>query len=51
MKKLFSFLVIALFFSSCGPKRLGCGPYRCEVKPEKTKTINTSSTLKFTKLS
>jgi hypothetical protein len=26
-------LILLILFSSCGPKRLGCGPRRCEVKP------------------
>lgn len=25
-------LFILIMFASCGPKRLGCGPRRCEIK-------------------
>lgn len=29
--KKISIIIISLFIISCGPKRLGCGPYRCEI--------------------
>lgn len=34
MKKLILLILLGcLFLSSCGPRRLGCGPYRrCEIK-------------------
>lgn len=33
MKKVIALAVVGLFIASCGPRRLGCGPYRrCEVK-------------------
>lgn len=33
MKKLVFVAFACLFIASCGPRRLGCGPYRrCEVK-------------------
>lgn len=33
MKKIVALVVVGLFVVSCGPRRLGCGPYRrCEVK-------------------
>lgn len=33
MKKNITIICIGLFLVSCGPRRLGCGPYRrCEVK-------------------
>jgi len=33
MKKVLIVLFGSLFLASCGPKRMGCGPYRrCEVK-------------------
>lgn len=34
MKKILVIAVLgSLFLASCGPRRLGCGPYRrCEVK-------------------
>ncbi|MDY0089707.1 MAG: hypothetical protein RBR78_05010 [Flavobacteriaceae bacterium] len=34
--KILVFLILSgLLFSSCGPKRLGCGPYRCFNEVEK----------------
>lgn len=38
MKKIATLVFLGLFFVSCGPKRMGCGPYRrCEIKlPTKT---------------
>jgi len=33
MKKVILIAFGSLFLASCGPKRMGCGPYRrCEVK-------------------
>lgn len=33
MKKIVLIAFGCLFLASCGPKRMGCGPYRrCEVK-------------------
>lgn len=33
MKKIVLLVFGCLFLASCGPKRMGCGPYRrCEVK-------------------
>ena len=33
MKKIIALALIVLVFASCGPRRLGCGPYRrCEIK-------------------
>ncbi len=33
MKKIIAIICVGLFLASCGPRRLGCGPYRrCEVK-------------------
>jgi hypothetical protein len=39
MKKIIVLVFGCLFIVSCGPRRLGCGPRRCEVK---TPTIITS---------
>ena len=36
MKKIIVLVFGCLFAASCGPKRLGCGPRRCEVKTPKT---------------
>ena len=38
MKKIIVLVFVGLFLVSCGPRRLGCGPYRCEVKV--TKPVN-----------
>jgi hypothetical protein len=32
MKKIIALLLLFGFITSCGPKRLGCGPGRCEVE-------------------
>jgi hypothetical protein len=33
MKKIIALALIGLLMISCGPRRLGCGPYRrCEIK-------------------
>ena len=32
MKKIIVLVFGCLFIVSCGPRRLGCGPRRCEVK-------------------
>jgi hypothetical protein len=32
-------LVCVIAFSSCGPKRYGCGPRRCEVKVKPTNEL------------
>lgn len=35
MKKIALIAFGSLFLASCGPKRMGCGPYRrCEVKAQ-----------------
>lgn len=40
MKKIVLLAFGAIFLASCGPKRMGCGPYRrCEVK---VPTLNSS---------
>lgn len=39
MKKIILIVIGCLVLASCGPRRLGCGPRRCEVK---TPTIITS---------
>jgi hypothetical protein len=37
MKKIVLLAFGCLFLASCGPRRLGCGPYRrCEVKAPTT---------------
>jgi hypothetical protein len=36
MKSPLIVLLLLILFGSCGPKRLGCGPKRCEVKPTPT---------------
>lgn len=46
MKKVVALAVVGLLIASCGPKRLGCGPYRCEVKTPKV-----NSEINKTKLS
>lgn len=46
MKKIVLIAVGSLFVASCGPRRLGCGPYRCEVK-----TVKVNSEINKTKLS
>ncbi|MGL2962996.1 hypothetical protein ACSVH2_04140 [Flavobacterium sp. RSB2_4_14] len=35
MKKIFLLLIVLGFLTSCGPKRLGCGPSRCSIDGEK----------------
>jgi hypothetical protein len=32
MRKVLALVIGVLFLASCGPKRMGCGPYRCETK-------------------
>jgi hypothetical protein len=32
-------LVCVIAFSSCGPKRYGCGPRRCEMKTQEQTTV------------
>jgi hypothetical protein len=34
MKKIILLLLLIAVFSSCGPKRLGCGPGRCIIEKE-----------------
>ena len=39
MKKknlIFTMFALIVITTSCGPKRYGCGPRRCEVKMERT---------------
>lgn len=38
--KIVLIFVGLLFLTSCGPKRLGCGPRRCEVKSSEIQKIN-----------
>ena len=38
MKKIVALLLLSCFITSCGPKRLGCGPSRCEVENPTLKT-------------
>jgi hypothetical protein len=38
MKKIVALLLLSGFITSCGPKRLGCGPGRCEVENPTLKT-------------
>lgn len=40
MKKIILLLMILSIFASCGPRRLGCGPYprRCYMEPAKDKS-------------
>ena len=33
-------LLCLSFLSSCGPKRYGCGPRRCEIKVEPKPALN-----------
>ncbi|WP_396149098.1 hypothetical protein [Flavobacterium sp.] len=44
MKKIILIVIGCLGLTSCGPRRLGCGPRRCEVK---TPTIITSDIQKI----
>ncbi|ANO49336.1 hypothetical protein Pf1_01091 [Flavobacterium columnare] len=37
MKPFIFFLFLAIATSSCGPKRLKCGPKRCEINTIKNK--------------
>jgi hypothetical protein len=39
MKKIVALLLFSCFVTSCGPKRLGCGPGRCEVENPTLKTM------------
>ncbi|MFY8098278.1 MAG: hypothetical protein ACOVMH_10730 [Flavobacterium sp.] len=41
MKKIIALALIGLLMISCGPRRLGCGPYRrCEIKvPHQTPSV------------
>ncbi len=47
MKKIVLLVFGCLFLASCGPRRLGCGPYRrCEVKlPSKTNSETNTTQL------
>lgn len=48
MKKLILILIGTFLFASCGPKRLGCGPKRCDAT-EKVDTIKTIAIVMLTK--
>lgn len=38
MKKILIIFLLCCFVTSCGPKRMKCGPYRCSIeKAEKEK--------------
>ncbi|RKS00734.1 hypothetical protein C8C84_0360 [Flavobacterium sp. 102] len=39
MKKILAIFVLVSFITSCGPKRLGCGPGRCDIETPKTTTL------------
>ncbi|NNT71835.1 hypothetical protein HKT18_06360 [Flavobacterium sp. IMCC34852] len=32
MKKILVLLLLFCFLTSCGPRRLGCGPSRCDIE-------------------
>lgn len=32
MKKILAILALLFFVTACGPKRLGCGPGRCNIE-------------------
>jgi hypothetical protein len=36
MKKIILIVIGCLVLASCGPRRLGCGPRRCEIKTPTT---------------
>ena len=36
MKKIILIVLGCLVLASCGPRRLGCGPRRCEIKTPTT---------------
>ena len=38
MKKLILLIVALGFLTSCGPRRLGCGPGRCDIETKKNNT-------------
>ncbi|WP_370641037.1 lipoprotein [Flavobacterium anseongense] len=41
MKKILFILFLMAFLTSCGPKRLRCGPGRCSIETTKTNsTVN-----------
>ncbi|MBP6127446.1 hypothetical protein [Flavobacterium sp.] len=44
MRKIILIVIGCLVLASCGPRRLGCGPRRCEVK---TPTNSTSDIQKI----
>jgi hypothetical protein len=39
MKKIILIVIGCMFLASCGPRRLGCGPRRCELKTPTTSTL------------
>jgi hypothetical protein len=42
MKKknlIFTMFALIVMTTSCGPRRYGCGPRRCEVKTQKQPTV------------
>ncbi|HRG18002.1 MAG TPA: hypothetical protein PLP39_02845 [Flavobacterium lutivivi] len=39
MKKLLVILLAFLFLTSCGPRRMRCGPYRCSIEKLENKEI------------
>lgn len=40
MKKLIIIVVLLNILTSCGPKRLGCGPGRCDIDNSKNKELH-----------
>ncbi len=38
MKKTYVLLLLSCIITSCGPKRLGCGPGRCDLEKPTQKT-------------
>lgn len=40
MKKIIIIAVLLGFLTSCGPKRLGCGPGRCDIENPASKNLS-----------